>query len=53
MLRRPGESSVKVDDVKLLAALLAPVPRLRRRIVAIDSDVVGAALPEPHVFTVL
>ena len=53
MLRRSRESAVKVDYVKLLAALLAPVLRLRRRIVAIDSDVVGTALPQPHAFAVL
>ena len=53
MLRRSCESTIKVDDVKFLAALLAPVLRLRRRIVAIDSDVVGASLPEPHALPVL
>ena len=53
MLRSSSESAVKVDDMKFLAALLAPVLRLRRRIVAIDSDVVGATLPEPHAFAIL
>ena len=43
----------KAIAVLFLAALLAPVLRLRRRIVAIDSDIVSTALPEPHAFAVL
>ena len=44
VLRRSRERSVKVDDVQLLAALVRPILRLRRRIIPVDRDVLGTPL---------
>ena len=52
VLRRPREGAVEVDDVQFAAALLGPVLRLPRRIVAIDRHVVGAPLLQAYALAV-
>ena len=47
------ERAVEVNDVQLPPPLLAPVASLCRGIVAVDRDVVGTTLPEPHALAVL
>ena len=53
MARRTGERAVKIDDMQFLSALFAPIPRLKRGIVAIDGHIIGFALTKPNTFAVL
>ena len=53
MLRRASERTVEIDDMQFTTALVGPVPRLLRRIISIDRDIISTTLTETYAFAIL